>query len=183
VNVDGMIPLPGQSIRDLIPDVWARSRKRARASGDAWWVPPPDWDFGLSPEDLAWVRPRLTPDPMRTWTTPIHYTPERAGRVPALFIHCAEGLPAEEVHAEEQNCRKLGWAYEALPATHDPMVSSPDLLAELLLRRLTGGGRGPGSTAPEVAAGARCLGCNDVPIVSRARAPGGALRSSELSVR
>ena len=134
VNVDGMIPTSGQSIKDMLPGVWESSRDRAIEAGDEGWVPPPDdWDFGLSRADYQWARPRLSPDPIKTWETPIVFTPERAGRVPGLFVHCTSGLSPDELVAEQETCRKHGWRYEALPASHDAMISAPEQLASVLL--------------------------------------------------
>jgi alpha-beta hydrolase superfamily lysophospholipase len=134
VNVDGMIPLSGQSIKDMLPGVWESSRARATAAGDEGWVPPPDdWDFGLSPSDYEWAKRRLSADPIKTWESPIVFTSERAGRLPGLFIHCTSGLAADEVVAERETCEKRGWQYRALVATHDVMLSAPEQLAATLL--------------------------------------------------
>lgn len=133
VNVDGAIPDPGQPSKDVLPPgVWERSRELAVEAGDEGWAPVPEWDFGLSPGDYEWVRPRLTPDPIVTWESPMQFTEDGAGRLPRHYVHCTDGLSDDVIKSEAERCRRRGWQYHPLPAVHDLMVAQPQLLAGFL---------------------------------------------------
>jgi pimeloyl-ACP methyl ester carboxylesterase len=135
VNIDGMIPTNGRSIKDMIPGVWKASRERAEQSGDPDWVPPPDdWGFGVAGADLDWLRSKLTADPIKSWETPFSLTNQAASQIPRTFIHCTQGQSQEEIASEEASCLEHGWAYRPLAAAHDAMVTDPAELTGMLVK-------------------------------------------------
>ncbi len=134
VNLDGVIPVEGKAFKDLLPDYWEDFRQRGRANGDEGWSPPVlEWTFGVTGADLEWMQSKLTPHPLKTWETPLHFTNPAARSIPRTFIHCAEGLAAHEVAEEEKKCASLGWGYRALPTGHDAMITAPEELTKTLL--------------------------------------------------
>lgn len=134
VNLDGILPTDGKSIKEMLPDFWADVRQHAQASGDEWWSPPiPDWTFGVMGADLEWMKSKLTAHPLKTWETPFSFTTQAARSIPRTFIHCAEGLAPEEMANREKECAQMGWQYRTLQTGHDAMITAPKELAELLL--------------------------------------------------
>lgn len=134
VNLDGPLPVDGKSFKDLLPDYWEDFRQRARASGDEWWAPPvSDWTFGVTGADLEWMRPRLTPHPLKTWETPLIFSNPKTRSIPRTFIHCTDGASPEEIAEREKECAGFGWQYLSLPTGHDPMITAPQELVKMLL--------------------------------------------------
>lgn len=87
----------------------------------------------MSGADLEWLRSKLTPQPLKTWETPLHFASPFASSIPRTFIHCTEGLSAEDIAAEEQQCTDRGWKYRSIAAGHDAMITAPDELTRCLL--------------------------------------------------
>lgn len=134
INLDGTIPIDGKSTRELMPDLWTDFRRRAKASGDERWAPPvPEWTFGVTGEDLTWMRSKLTAHPLRTWETPLLFSKVIDRGIPRTFIHCTEGVSQEEALLQEKDCRKVGWHYRSMPTGHDAMITAPRELTTLLM--------------------------------------------------
>lgn len=134
INLDGPLPVNGQTIKEQIPDMWELFQQQAIADGDPEWVPPPrDWTFGAAGEDLEWMRSKWTPHPLRTWLTPIRCDDPQALALPRTFIRCTEGMTADELVADEQCCVQQGWRYQCIGTGHDAMITMPEKLTEILL--------------------------------------------------
>lgn len=134
VNLDGMIPENGKSLKDLIGEGWDFFKKNAADSGDEWWIPPiADWTFGVSSKDLEWVKSKLTPHPLKTLATIVTLKNLRAQSIARTFISCVEGLSDNEIAADEKKFAGLEWHYRSLPTGHDAMITMPEELTEILL--------------------------------------------------
>lgn len=134
VNLDGGLPVDGKPIKDLMPDMWDEMRRRAQASGDVWWVPPiPEWTFGVTGDDLIWMRSKLTPHPLRTWETPLLFSSPALRTIPRTFIHCTEGATPDEIASQARDCAEMGWRSSTLATGHDAMITAPSQLTDLLL--------------------------------------------------
>ena len=130
VIVDGFLPLPGQSSRDLtdptfFEDVIARP---ARERGDGWRVPPWDDDDDVDP----WYRERVRNHPLRTLTDPIrleHGPPAH----PGTYVRCEYPEKDPSSFASSRDAAlALGWDVTAIDALHDVATSDPDLIASFL---------------------------------------------------
>lgn len=134
VNLDGPLPVEGKAFKDLMPDIWDDFRQRGRAAGEEGWAPPVwEWTFGVTGADLAWMQSKLTPHPLKTWETPLHFTNPAARSIPRTFIACTDdSLSDEEIAAEEKKHVELGWGYRALPTGHDAMITAPEALVNIL---------------------------------------------------
>lgn len=135
IDLDGPLPVDGKAFKDLLPDYWEDFRRRGREAGDEGWAPPVlEWTFGVTGADLQWLQAKLTPHPLRTWETPLHFTNPAARAIPRTFIACTEGpLSAEELALEIEKHAALGWGYRAIPTGHDAMITAPDALTKTLL--------------------------------------------------
>jgi hypothetical protein len=94
-------------------------------------LPPADpTAFGITnPEDAAWVRAKLVPQPFGTLTQPLSLVNPAGFAGPKTFIACAGWRDAmiERVRGED------GWRYRELATGHDAMITAPHDLTDLLL--------------------------------------------------
>jgi pimeloyl-ACP methyl ester carboxylesterase len=134
VNLDGIIPENGKAFKEMMPDYWNEFRNRALTSGNEWWVPPVrEWTFGVSGADLEWMQSKLTPHPLKTWTTVVNLSNPVAQSLPHTFILCAEGYSEDEIEQEKTKFTQAGYSYRSLPTGHDAMITMPNALANILL--------------------------------------------------
>lgn len=132
VVIDGFVPRRGEAALDLLPPETAVHYHGAAAeSGDGWRIPPrPLEKFGVSDEAaLAWLGPRLGPQPLRTYTDSCPVGADELD-VRGRFLLCAGWEtrfgPAATRAAE------LGWDVAHLVADHEVMATDPHLLVEHL---------------------------------------------------
>ncbi|MCW8129604.1 MAG: alpha/beta fold hydrolase [Planctomycetota bacterium] len=129
--LDGFLPEDGQSLAQLKGAAFVeRVTARAARAGCPWLVPPPDDDdFGVTdPADLAWMKARLTPQPLQTFLEPVALArPVEREAFGKTFIQCR--LPGEA------RWRSPNPAFRdvEMEAGHDAMISAPRALADLLL--------------------------------------------------
>jgi len=129
VLIEGWIGPPGKSLLELAPAWFADGIRQATdEQGDGWRIPVPDPAVvGVSePDDVAWLRQRMTDHPLKTFTdrpTSSHGTapPMRAvlatpGAVPFADMAAGLGIPAQQIEGG-----------------HDLMVTSPHTLADVLI--------------------------------------------------
>jgi len=130
VYLDAYLPAPAQSLADIVgPARLARWRRLARAGGADWLIPPPEDDiFDITDAaDAAWVRGKLTPHPLKTFTDPACPAPPGRPELARTWILCRPpGAPPGRPPGE-------GWQYRELATGHDAMITQPTELAELLL--------------------------------------------------
>lgn len=134
INLDGILPVEGKALKDIMPQNFDDFQQRGRANGDEWWTPPvPDWTFGVTGADLEWMKSKLTPYPLKTWLTPMPFSSQSARAIPRTFIRCTDEHTPEGLINDEQECLQLGWQYRQLATGHDAMITAPKDLSECLL--------------------------------------------------
>lgn len=134
VYLDAGIPDPGDSWSTYhSPETLAKRVAEAQASGGLSFPPPDASVFGLTGADRDWVNRRQTPQPFRLYQEPLQFDPARVWAIPHSFIDCTNP-PLATIAASRQRVRsEPGWTVYELATGHDPMVSAPQELAELLL--------------------------------------------------
>jgi pimeloyl-ACP methyl ester carboxylesterase len=145
VYVDAVVPLPGESWSSAQPSATREARIAAAEASPDYSFPPPDPKlYGLAGEDHAWVQRRQTPHPGHTYQAPLQFEPQRVAQVPRTFVDCTQP-PLATIDPIRQRVRDPqlwggAWAggggaqVAPLPTGHDPMVSMPRELAQILLR-------------------------------------------------
>ncbi|MEZ5644220.1 MAG: alpha/beta fold hydrolase [Burkholderiaceae bacterium] len=134
VYLDASVPTPGGSWSSPhAPETVARRVAEAQASGGLSFPPPDASVFGLEGADRDWVNRRQTPQPFRVYQEALHFDPQQVWRIPHSFIDCNRpALPT--IDGARQRVRsEAGWKIHELATGHDPMVSAPRELAQLLL--------------------------------------------------
>jgi len=125
----------GESLFDqLEPASQDALRADAATNGDGYLLSNPTMAFlGVDPEHAPWMQRRLTPHPMGTATQPLHAaTPDPA--IPRVFIDCDSPSIPPLATTKARLRTAAGWTVHTLHTGHDPFVTAPGALAELLQR-------------------------------------------------
>jgi pimeloyl-ACP methyl ester carboxylesterase len=133
VYLDAGIPNPGDSwSSNHSPDTVARRVAESQASGGLSFPPPDASVFGLAGADRDWVNRRQTPQPFRLYQEPLNFDPALVWAIPHSFIDCTNP-PLATIDAARKRVRsEPGWTVHEMATGHDPMVSAPQELAQLL---------------------------------------------------
>lgn len=135
VYVDAIVPHPGESWSSRQPTKVVEARiKLAETEGGRPVIPAPDASaFALEGEDRAWVNRRQTPHPFRTYQEPLDFDASRVTFLPRTYVVCTRPALAVIAAHHERARTEPGWRVRELAAGHDPMVSAPRALADILL--------------------------------------------------
>jgi len=134
IYLDAIMLGTGETWFSLLPKDMAddRAALAQRTSGGLSLPPAPAESFGVTrPEDVAFVEPRLTPHPFKTFTTALDLKYPVGNSLPADYIHCTDPPYRPAVVALDR-AQKLGWPVEEIATGHDAMVTEPQALADLL---------------------------------------------------
>ena len=137
VYLDGVTPLAGKSLFEMMPERERSARMAALAQlpdGQMQVPPPTAKHFGVGNTDqAAWVDRRLTPHPTGGYTSPVVLRNPIANGVPAVYIRCtAPVFPINDPCAAFA-ASQPGWQYLEIATGHDAMISAPAELTSLLL--------------------------------------------------
>ncbi|HEY9096774.1 MAG TPA: alpha/beta hydrolase [Hydrogenophaga sp.] len=134
VYLDAGVPQPGDSWSSPhTPETVQKRIEESRLSGGLSFPPPDARVFGLEGEDRDWVNRRQTPQPFRLYQEPLHFDAARVAALPRTFIDCTNP-PLPTIDAARKRVRsEPGWTVVELATGHDPMVSAPLALADILL--------------------------------------------------
>lgn len=142
VYVDAVVPKPGEAWSATHARATRESRLAAAHASESYSFPPPDAAlFGLQGDDEQWVMRRQTPHPAHPYTDPLDFSAERVASVPRTFIHCTQPTLATIDAIRPRVSDEKFWEGHWLPNSrvvemktgHDPMISAPLELAQILL--------------------------------------------------
>jgi pimeloyl-ACP methyl ester carboxylesterase len=140
VYLDSVLVESGRSAFSYYPpaEVEARITAAQKATnGVAVPVPsqlPAVWGLGKEGDSYYdWVRRRLSPHPLQSYTTALTFKGPVGNNLPRTYVHCTQ--PS---HPVLEDSRKLvrswtGWKWVDLAAPHDAMITHPDAIVDLLL--------------------------------------------------
>jgi pimeloyl-ACP methyl ester carboxylesterase len=138
VFLDSLLVDNGQAGLDVLPQSVVEDRMKAvRASGQTLAMPVNGLVGTGIPEDhplAGWVRRRLTPHPLATYTTPLALKHPLGNGLPCTYVHCANPSYDTLAPVRERVKALPGWGWESIDTGHDAMVLAPDLLVDLLER-------------------------------------------------
>ena len=138
IYLDAYLPDEGQTEADLWPDEMREEIESELQEGGEFRAPPSPELMGIADPALAdWVRERITPHPMRTYTEPVPQATEGSMAVSRSYISCIEGPLADVFAPFADKARAAGWIVSELSAGHDVMLTHPEELASLLLEQST----------------------------------------------
>lgn len=133
VHLDGFIG-DGRPAIELLPESVAHHyRESVAESGFGWLIPPrPLAKLGITePADAAWLKPRLTPHPWKTYTDPLPLT-GAFEQVQGTYVECVDWMRVFQSFHEQ--ARAAGWDTYEVPTGHEAMVTKPQALASVFLQ-------------------------------------------------
>ncbi|TFZ06982.1 alpha/beta hydrolase [Ramlibacter henchirensis] len=145
VYVDAVVPRPGESWGSTHSRAVREARLASAEASEDYALPAPDPNnYGLKGADYEWVKRRLTAHPGHCYDAPLDFDPSRVAAVPRTFVSCIQPpLPTIDAIRPRVTDPKL-WGGEwhrgggaqvvELPTGHDPMVTLPAELTQILLR-------------------------------------------------
>ena len=136
VYLDSLMVEGGKSPFDgLPPDVVAARRKAAEESSGGLSLPaPPASAFGVSdPKDAEWVKRRLTPHPLGTYTSPLNIKGPVGNNLPRTYIACTNPSYAALENSRKWVKAQPGWRWAEIATGHNAMVMQPEELTRMLI--------------------------------------------------
>jgi len=142
VYVDAVVPKPGEAWSATHTSATRQARLDAARANPLHSFPPPGPEvFGLEGEDAAWVARRQTPHPGHPYTDVLDFDPARVASVARTFIHCTRPALATIDAIWPRVNDPAFWGGLWLPGArtlelatgHDPMISAPHALTQVLL--------------------------------------------------
>lgn len=144
VYVDAVVPRPGESWSSTHASTTREARLAAAQASALFSFPAPDPAiFGLADADCEWVKRRQTPHPGHTYSAPLAFDVQRVAAVPRTFVNCTQPplatIDAIRTRVVDPKFWDGAWLAGGgarvveLKTGHDPMVSAPQALIQLLL--------------------------------------------------
>lgn len=137
IYLDAFVPEDGKSLADYQPpEVLQLFHEKTQTEGEGFRLPCfiPAEAFGVTGEnDLAWVRPRLNPHPLKTKLDAVHLTNPTAAEIPRTFIYCNNPAVGPFGQFAERLRNDDSWQFLEMATGHDAMITEPEKLAEILL--------------------------------------------------
>lgn len=141
VYLDAYLPDDGQTEVDLWPDEMRAEIEADLHGGGEFRAPPTPELMGITdPVLVEWVRERITPHPMRTYTEPVPPAGAASASVRRSYVACTEGPLVGVFGPFADKARSKGWLVSEIAAGHDVMLTHPDELATVLLEHSTARG-------------------------------------------
>ncbi len=75
---------------------------------------------------------RLRPQAIAPLSTPVHLTQERFGRIPRVYVECTDDRALSIDMQRDMIAKSPPVDVRSVPASHSPMLSMPDKLADAL---------------------------------------------------
>lgn len=140
VYVNGVVPRDGEAMVDQLdavrgPEFTARVRTAIESHED--FLPPPStaeeiqrrWGID-DPEDQSWMLPRLRPQSVASFSQPLKLDNSEAQEISRTFILSSES----GFDPVAERARQSDWGLYQLDTGHDPMITKPREVAEILLK-------------------------------------------------
>jgi pimeloyl-ACP methyl ester carboxylesterase len=136
VYLDAFAPKDGQSLFDLVgPKVAEGMRGKAMGEGGGWRIPPNPMPADTSPEDMAWATPRRRSQPIKTFEQKISIASKDAP--PRHYVYALKSAPGDVFRQFGERAKsESGWTYYELAASHNPHITCPQELRDLLFKIL-----------------------------------------------
>jgi pimeloyl-ACP methyl ester carboxylesterase len=130
IYLDAFAPNDGDSLLDLLPPA---SRAQRQPGADGWRIPPGPMPPDTAPEDVAWCAPRRLPTPAKTFSQQLHLQ-NGLLTLPRQYIYCTRRPPDDRFGRFYERAKREGWGTHELDSSHNPHITCPDALADLLNR-------------------------------------------------
>jgi pimeloyl-ACP methyl ester carboxylesterase len=134
IYLDAYLPDEGQSEVDLWPSDMRAEIEAGAQAGDGRRPPPSPEIMGITdPATADWVRNRITPHPMATYTEAVPRGNARSAALVRAYITCTEGPLTSVFRPFAEKAKAAGWVVREIATGHDAMLTAPDAVGKLLL--------------------------------------------------
>jgi pimeloyl-ACP methyl ester carboxylesterase len=130
IYLDAFAPRHGESAFDLLPKE-ARDQRKAGASESGWQIPPGPMPPDTPEQDRQWAAPRRRPQPVKTFEQKLDLK-NGALTLPRHYIYCSRRPADDRFRTFYERARREGWGACELDASHNPHITAPEMLADLL---------------------------------------------------
>ena len=137
VYLDAATPQNGQSLVDIAAPFMNAARAQGRMVDGIELVLFPGTDplqfYGVKdPQQIAWMKPKLTPHPWKCFEQKLQLTNEAAtAKIPQTHICCSSTMPGRDRAKLEALSNGRLWEIDT---GHDLMITEPEAVAKMLLR-------------------------------------------------
>ena len=130
VYLDAFVPDNGQSLIDLLGERERQRHLDSVKNGDGWRVQPNPIPPDTSEEDAAWVAKFRLSQSARCFSQPLRLGAPLT--LPRSYIWCMRGAELRPFGQFAARAKREGWPLHEIDSTHNPNVTAPDALVELL---------------------------------------------------
>ena len=129
VYIDAFAPADGDSVVELLP---ASARAQRKPSPDGM-IPPVPMPPDTSPEDRAWCDLLRLPQPAKTFEQKLNLQ-NGVLTLPRHYIYCTRNAPDDRFRQFYERAKREGWGADEIDSSHNPHITCPEVLADLLDR-------------------------------------------------
>jgi pimeloyl-ACP methyl ester carboxylesterase len=129
IYIDAFVPDDGDSVIDLLPEA-ARAQRKPSPDG---FIPPVPMPPDTAPEDRAWGEPLRLPQPAKTFDQKLRIQ-NGALTLPRHYIYCTRNAPDDRFRQFYARAKRENWGAYEIDSSHNPHITCPDALADLLTR-------------------------------------------------
>ncbi len=130
IYIDAFAPNDGDSMLDLLPPA---TRAQRQVGADGWRIPPGPMPADTAPDDVAWCAPRRMPQPAKTFEQKLRLQ-NGPLTLPRHYIYCTRRPPDDRFRPFYERAKREGWGAYEIDSSHNPHITCPDVLADLLTR-------------------------------------------------
>ena len=133
IYVDAFVPNDGESAFDVLPESVRAHRQAGASSSDGRGIPPGPMPPDTSPEDRAWCEPLRVPQPVKTFEQKLKFASGPL-TLPRHYVYCRRKSPDDRFRVFYDRAKNEGWGTHEIDSSHNPHLTCPDVLADLLDR-------------------------------------------------
>ena len=132
IYLDAFVPGDGESVALLGGLGQAGVEAWRAAAEDGWRLPPRPVPPDTPEADRAWIAGRRLPHPIESFLEPVRLQHGETA-VPRSYIYCLKHDPADVFRQFYERARaEPGWTAHEIDASHNPHITTPEALADLL---------------------------------------------------
>ena len=131
VYLDAFAPKHGESVFSLTPDREKLVREQVAKDGDGWRIAPNPMPPDTPEADRAWAMPRRLPQPFKTFEQRLTLLGGEL-TLPRHYIYCTRHPPDDRFRQFLERARREGWGTSEIDASHNPHITCPTVLMDLL---------------------------------------------------
>lgn len=128
--LDAFAPQDGQSAFELLP-ASTQAERKSHMTGN--FLMPASMPPDTPAEDRAWCEPLRLPQPVKTNTQKLTFH-GGALTLPRHYIYCTRNPPDDRFRPFYERAKREGWGAYEIDASHNPHITNPVVLADLLSR-------------------------------------------------